>query len=203
MKVSHGLVAGALLLLAAPVWAQTPSLGDLAKKEVERRKAAPPATKTVTNDDLSKVASDPAAAADAKAVQQAKAADAANKPADAKPGDTKDATKDATKDDATKKDDKAGPPQDEPYWKGKMSSARDELRRNQMFAEALQTRINALTADFTNRDDPGQRAQIADDRQKALAELDRVKTEIDKDAKAISDIEDEARKANVPPGWIR
>src|SRR6185437_9166689 len=167
-------------------------------QEAERRKAAPPATKTVTNDDLSKVASDPAAAADAKAVQQAKAADAANKAADAKSDDTKDATKDATK-----KDDKAEPAQDETFWKGKMSSARDELRRNQMFAEALQTRINALTADFTNRDDPGQRAQIADDRQKALAELDRVKTEIDKGTKAIADIESEARKANVPPGWIR
>ena len=150
MKVSHGLVAGALLLLAVPVWAQTPSLGDLAKKEAERRKAAPPATKTVTNDDLSKVASDPAAAADAKAVQQAKAADAANKAADAKSDDTKDATKDATK-----KDDKAEPAQDETFWKGKMASAREELRRNgDVRARRCRRASTRLTADFTDRDDP-------------------------------------------------
>ena len=63
--------------------------------------------------------------------------------------------------------------------------------------------INGLTADFTARDDPYQRAQIADERQKALAELDRVKQDIEKAKKAITDIEEDARKANVPAGWIR
>ena len=43
-----------------------------------------------------------------------------------------------------------------------------------MFADALQTRINSLTNDFSARDDPYQRARIAEDRQKAMAEMDRV-----------------------------
>ena len=72
-----------------------------------------------------------------------------------------------------------------------------------MFAEALQTRINSLTSDFSARDDPYQRAQLADDRQKALAELSRVKGEIDAGTKLIAEIEEEARQAGVPPGWIR
>ena len=72
-----------------------------------------------------------------------------------------------------------------------------------MFAEALQSRINALTTDFTSRDDPAQRAVIATDRQKALAELDRVKNDITKQTKAIADIQEEARKSNIPPGWLR
>jgi hypothetical protein len=54
-----------------------------------------------------------------------------------------------------------------------------------------------------NRDDPAQRAVIADNRQKSLAELDRVKSEIEKNKKAIADIEEEARRAGVPPGWLR
>ena len=66
-----------------------------------------------------------------------------------------------------------------------------------------QTRINALTADFAGRDDPFQRAQIGDDRQKAIAELARVTLEIDKATKSIGDIEEEARRAGVPPGWLR
>ena len=48
-----------------------------------------------------------------------------------------------------------------------------------------------------------QRAKIADDRQKALAELARLTLDIDKANKQIADIEEEARKAGVPPGWIR
>ena len=43
----------------------------------------------------------------------------------------------------------------------------------------------------------------APDRQKALAELDRVQKEIQADTKAIADIQEEARKAAVPPGWVR
>jgi hypothetical protein len=84
-----------------------------------------------------------------------------------------------------------------------MTAAREELRRNESFAEALQSRINALTADFAGRDDPYQRAKIGDDRLKALAELDRVTREIEKAKKNIGDIEEDARTSGVPPGWIR
>jgi len=84
-----------------------------------------------------------------------------------------------------------------------MTGARDAVSRAQMFAEALQSRINALTTDFVNRDDPAQRNTIAAERQKALAELDRVKTEIADQQKAIVAIQDEARRAGVPAGWVR
>jgi len=72
-----------------------------------------------------------------------------------------------------------------------------------MFSEALQSRINALATDFVNRDDPVQRDQIAAERQKALAELDRVRREIEDQQKAIAAIQEEARKAGVPAGWVR
>jgi uncharacterized protein with ATP-grasp and redox domains len=84
-----------------------------------------------------------------------------------------------------------------------MAQAREAQRRSEAFAEALQSRINGLTTDVVNRDDPYQRAKLADDRQKALAELQRVTGEIDQAKKDIADMEEEARKANVPPGWIR
>jgi hypothetical protein len=54
-----------------------------------------------------------------------------------------------------------------------------------------------------NRDDPVQRSTIAAERQKALAEFDRVKQEIADQQKAITTIQDEARRAGVPPGWVR
>jgi hypothetical protein len=48
-----------------------------------------------------------------------------------------------------------------------------------------------------------QRDAVAADRQKALAELERVKKEIADHQKAIVTIQEEARRAGVPAGWVR
>jgi hypothetical protein len=189
MKLSKGLLAATLLTVAVPVCAQ--SLGDLAKKEQERRKKAPPAAKTYTNEDLKRLTPMPGG-------ETPKAGDPA-KPADAaKAGDTAKPTE--VKPDAPVAGD---PAKDEKYWRGRITAAKEDIRRNEMFRDALQTRINALSADFAGRDDPFQRAKIADDRQKAIAELARVTEEITKGTKGIAEIEEEARRAGVPPGWLR
>src|SRR5439155_19635611 len=91
MKVSRGLLAIASIALAVPVCAQ--SLGDLAKKEQERRKAAPAAARTYTDEDLKKITVPGAVTAPSDA--GAKPAEGAGKADDAKPG-------------AAKGDDKAG-----------------------------------------------------------------------------------------------
>jgi len=172
------LMAGLFLVPAAAIAQQQPSLAELAKQEQERRKAIKTAAKVYTDRDVKQSAPPPGGAV-------ALPPPVPNTPAEAE----KDKPKDQTKDQA--------------WWKGRMDQAREELRRNEMFAEALQTRINSLTGDFAARDDPAQRAKISDDRQKALAEMDRVKGDIDKGKKQMTDIEEEARKAGVPPGWIR
>jgi hypothetical protein len=201
MKLSKGLLAATLLTVAIPVGAQ--SLGDLAKKEQERRKASPPAVKTYTNEDLKRLRPMPGGQAP-KAGETAKPADPT------KPGDPAKAGDPAKPGDAVKsaelKPDAPGsaePAKDEKYWRGRITAAREDIRRNEMFRDALQTRINALSADFAGRDDPFQRAKIADDRQKAIAEMARVTEEIAKATKGIGDIEEEARRAGVPPGWLR
>lgn len=178
MKFLSGLVAGALLTLAVPVCAQ--SLGDLAKKEAERRKAAPPAAKTYTNEDLKNLTP----VAPISQGEPTKVEDT-EKPA-------------ADKSDPAKGADAKG----ELYWRGRITSAREELRRNEVFRGALQTRIDMLASDAGNFD-TFKRLQLTDDRQKAVAEQTRVATEIEKTTKLIADIEEEARKAGVPPGWLR
>ena len=82
-------------------------------------------------------------------------------------------------------------------------AARDALKRSQTFADALQTQINGLYTEFVNMSDPAQRAVIEQKRLAAIAEQDRVKADIAKQTKALADIEDEARRANVPAGWLR
>jgi len=86
---------------------------------------------------------------------------------------------------------------------GDHAGARDALSRSQTFADALQSQINALYTEFVNMDDPLRRSVIEQKRLAAIAEQDRVKADIVKQTKAIADIEDEARRANVPAGWLR
>jgi hypothetical protein len=172
-------LAAALPLCAAAAFAQSPTLAELAKKEQERRKTQKTPAKVYTKKDLPPP---PPAAAGAPGQPPAQTPAAEVKPADPKP---------------------AGEEKDETWWKHRINEAREEVRRNEMFAEALQTRINSLSTDFVNRDDPYQRARIGLDRDKAIAELARVKSDIDAGKKKIEDIEEEARKAGVPPGWLR
>lgn len=174
-----GLVAGT----AAPLYGQ--SLADVAKKEEDRRKTVKEG-KAYTNKDLKPTL--PPAAAPAPASPST-----AGTGADAKPPEQK----------AEEKTPAKGETKDRPYWFGRMQGLRQQLERDQSYAEALQSRINALTADFAARDDPAQRAQIGATRQKAIAELDRLKIEIDEGTKAIAALEEEARRAGVPPGWLR
>ena len=95
-------------------------------------------------------------------------------------------------------------PSNEPdLWRERMAQACLALERDQLLAEAIQGRLNGLTTDVMNRDDPAQRAELVKQRARVLAEAERLAAQIAKDALAISSIEDEARKKGIPPGWIR
>lgn len=167
------------------------SLSEIAKKEEERRKAVKGPTKVYTNDDLKKYtppAPDQAAPATAPVPSpDDPVAAATTKPAAEPPAPPGEATE----------------AKDEAYWKGLMTAARTKLERDESYLEALQSRINALTNDFYARDDPAQRDQIWSQRVKALDELERMKTEVAEDKKAIEKVQEDARREGVPPGWLR
>jgi hypothetical protein len=185
------LLTVALAALAVGVSAASAqSLGEVARKEQQRRKTtAKTSGKTYTNRDLGPGGTRPPAPP-APASQTAGPGGAAATDADkAKAAEPPAAPKD--------------PRETEEYWRERMEGAKAELQRNEMFLEALQSRVNALTTDFVNRDDPAQRAVVATDRQKALVEMERTKELVAKLKQQIADIEEEARQAGVPPGWIR
>jgi hypothetical protein len=183
-----------LLLLGATA-AAAQSLGDVAKQEEERRKSVRTAGKTYTNDNL-RTEPAPSAPAPAAQTQPAQPAVPASPPA---PGaQTPEAQTPAGQPPAP-----APAAQTEADWRKRIATAREAVSRAQIFAEALQSRINALSTDFVNRDDPAQRDVIAAERQKALSELDRVKQEILQHQKEITAIQEEARRAGVPAGWVR
>ncbi len=163
------------------------TLVDVAKAEEARRKSARKPAKVYTNGDLKGPA--PTGTPVPPATAATPATPGNTTPAIDIPGGTVPAATPETRDQA--------------YWSGKMTAARAAVDRSRLFAESLQTRINSLTTDFVNRDDPIQRAKIEGDRKTALAELERVKKEMAAQEKEITAIEDEARRAGVPSGWLR
>jgi hypothetical protein len=191
---------------AAATAVSAQALADVARQESHRRQAVQDSGKTYTNQDLKPV---PSAPADAPPAADAAPADAATTDAggadvaqgDAGTGDS--STVSAGRGAETGNEGDAREVKDQAYWSQRLADLRERLDRDQTFAEALQNRIDALTTDFVNRDDPAQRAQISGDRQKALTELERVKKNIEQDKRAIPELEDEARRAGAPAGWLR
>ena len=95
------------------------------------------------------------------------------------------------------------PKKTEKYWHDRITLARTTLDHDKVLVDAVQSRINALTTDFVNTSDPAQRAVIQTNRNTALAELERLNKDIQTQTKAVSDIQEEARKASIPSGWLR
>jgi hypothetical protein len=187
---SQNCVVAALAFLALagsayPVKAQ--GLGDVARKEEERRKDIKAPAKVYTNKDLGSVPDAPSGTFSSPTASGSASTEAPKDAASAKSDDAKD----------------KGPTKDQAYWSGRKKDLQTKLDSDQTLADALQSRINALNTDFVNRDDPVQRAGIDRDRQKANSELDRLKKSVQDGKKALSDLDEEARKAGVPAGWLR
>ncbi len=181
------------IVLTLVTWLTSPptNLGEIAQREALRRSLTPKSTGSYSNDNLRPdpfplpVVADPAQAGEA-------AAAAAADPVTGAPPATSEAA-------ATAK-----PAQlDEKAWRARIAEARTALARDQVLVEAMQSRINALQADVINRDDPAQQAALRQALATALAELERLRGQVVLDQKAIADIQAEARRAGVPPGWVR
>jgi hypothetical protein len=199
---SSAIAAGVLSAVLAGSAVLSAQLGDIARKEAERRKTVKSSGKTYTNNTLPEAPPPSSAAPASSGAQSSDAAagapaggspPAASSPAPAPPAA---APPRVSADPAERKNQEA-------QWRERIKAEREALDRAKTFADALQSKINALNTDFVNRDDPAQRSVIDADREKSLAEMERLKKEIAEHTKAIAGIQEEARRAGVPSGWVR
>jgi hypothetical protein len=177
-----------LLLFLIPASAMSQSLADVARKEEARRKTVKGTAKVYTNEDL--VNTRDVLSAPAPAPASPAAGGSAKPSAAATPPSTGN----------TESSPESKDPQ---FWKGRMAAAQDALNRNKVLLAALEARVNSLNADLLNAADQFQRNKVEESLKTATGELARVKLDIASATKAVNDIEEEARKANVPPGWLR
>jgi hypothetical protein len=162
-----------LLFRAPALHAQ--SLADLARQEQARRQQVTPG-KSYTNKDLKKEPPLTVVPSSADAITSV----------DVPPVDRANVDTDT-----------------EEMWRTRMTRLREQHERDTVIAEALESRINALTTDAVNRDDPAERRVLEAARTRALVELDRTRILVDEGVKAIESLEEEARRAGVPAGWLR
>jgi len=179
-----------IVIMAVLAWLAAPpkSLGEASQREAMRRQIAGKSRTTLTN--IGQPAEIPLvptpAAPPASGDQQAAGTGAATGAAGAAGAATP-----------------AEKVKDEKYWRERISTAQDKINRDQMLSTALQTRINSLKRDSVNMDDPNKQKKAREELQLTMDELDRTQKNIEAGKKAIVDIQDEARRLNVPAGWVR
>ncbi len=173
------------------------SLGEVARKAQEQSKTQNGKGTVYTNDDLQPVTRPASSSTAPTASGQTPAGPTATPPSQS---GTAGPSGDAADDDEGPG---TGDARGEAYWRQRMQTEREALSRAETFAAALQSQINGLWAEFTACDAPPQCNKASEDRQKAMAELERVQGEVKTHTANISKIQEEARRANVPAGWVR
>jgi hypothetical protein len=188
------LVTAALFIVGLPTaWnvasggaVSAQSLGEIARQETERRSTILVPAKVITEADLKPVASlmpsnvPPAVAATSVAPVAAIPASSMNTPPEAKY-----VARDAS------------------YWLNRMRDLQTRQDRFRLQVAALANRVDSLTRDFDSTWDRFRRGTIESERQMILTERDLVGADLAATNRQIFDLEEEARRSGVPPGWLR
>lgn len=95
------------------------------------------------------------------------------------------------------------PGRDEGWWRARVQQAREALVRDAAALDTLASDLAALERDIAARDDPAQRAQLLRRRTAATEERAKRLDQQRVHTAALDLLLEEARKAGVPPGWVR
>ena len=161
--------------LASPLLAQ--SLGEVAARTNKDRKGAP--AKVYTNDDLDAARSEPES-------QGTVSTPATSAPSGAAP------TPAPTMDPGQR-------------WRRDAKQRRDAVTRSEAKVAAIQARVDALLLDRdpVNVMDPNRLQTLEAVKARALQDLETAKAELSQARQALEDLEEDARKSGIPPGWLR
>jgi len=171
------------------------SLGELAKKEKERREKVVDESKVVTNDDLSKFKNAPVATgvlpprpAEQKQAKQTTGVEA------------KSAGAGAAKENPDEPVDLQG--RTESFWRQTLGEARQRVTELENELAVLVLRINELRRRFFSTDDGFRGQTVQWELQKTVIQRDLDKEELEKAKARLQELEKEARRSGALPGWI-
>ncbi len=191
----------ALWIVAMAVLGYGQSLGDVAKKEKERREKMKAGSRVITNDDTVKYANGPVTTTTPPAPPAAAPATAKEKEKaePEKPGETPKAAAGA-KANPDEPTDLQGRP--ESFWRQTFADARQKVKELENKENVLVLKVNDLQNRFFRTDDGFQRQAIQAELQKTFTERDQTSADLAKAKAQLDDLEKDARKSGALPGWI-
>jgi hypothetical protein len=198
-----------ILALGAPAAAQ--SLGEMAEKEKAKKKD--PKAKTFTDKDLEKrrppQEPTPSPAPGGRTTQGTRRSTPTAGVPNVYEGMTPDEIEEAKKAGGARREE--GPAADsagaEAVWRKRMQEAHEAIDVAEKQVGELQAKYTALAQDLNPNPediaDPMRQFKLDDRKRETLAELEAAKAKVAAKKQALADLEDEARRKNVPPGWLR
>jgi hypothetical protein len=166
---------------AAPT--QQESLGAAARKAREQKKEAPKSTKVFTNDNIP-------TAGGISSVGEEPEPKKEGKPGQTGAGENSGS---ATASSASSEESK---------WRDRFAKLRHKLEQDQADLDVMQRELGVLSTQYYS--DPNKQLQqqlSREDINKKTADIEAKKKDVEADKQAISDAEDELRKAGGDPGW--
>jgi hypothetical protein len=97
------------------------------------------------------------------------------------------------------------PEMTEAYWRERATERRREVGRAEQRVPPLEQRIADLRNDRnpTNLMDPNREQNRQTQLAQAMADLERAKADVERAKQALTDLEEDARRKSIPPGWLR
>jgi hypothetical protein len=169
MRTACSVIALVWLLLSSlPLGAQ--SLADVARTEAERRKAAPAAGKVLTNDDVRSVRPLTTAAVQSEPPVMG----GTRESGDSRPGPGPAAP---------------GEPETSPADPKQIEQLRQQVTRDRLALEALQTRLNSVAYQVEQVSDVDMKATLERERGQTQASVDSLRADIESKEEALQELE--------------
>jgi chromosome segregation ATPase len=98
---------------------------------------------------------------------------------------------------------------DEKAWRGRFAALRHKLEQDQAELDVLQREVGVAEVQYYNGDpmkaqqDKTNAQELGAEYNKKVADIDAKKKQVEADQQAISDAEDDLRKAGGDSGWAR
>jgi hypothetical protein len=182
------VVTSTILLLSASIGSPQ-SLGDLARRERERRERIKNESKPVTNIDAPRYKSG--------AITTASPSPGTPMPVDRKP---EPSGNDAVGVGPNEPTDLLGRP--ESFWRRTMSDAHKKVKELENEASALALKLSGLQTRFYGESDGFKQQQVQREIQKTIYEQDLNKENRARVQTRLQELETEARKSGALPGWL-
>jgi hypothetical protein len=92
---------------------------------------------------------------------------------------------------------------EEAQWKGRAAAARSALQQAEVAVAALKDALSRLGTQTIASTDTSEILRLKEEQEKVRAEIEQAEQTVQAAKGALAELEEEARRQHIPPGWLR